>query len=138
MVKSDKIALICSDCGTRTEFEDDGKTCRKCGKSLAGKTYKKAALSLVIPALLGVTTYGSMQHWMKDSNRYSVTQEYALIDTCMGQGWFGADAFSRQAKLRCCVEALEKTQVKFDEEEAHKDQSAFLDEFWKNTGIKKR
>ena len=99
--------------------------CKHCEKPLIGQKYKKPFMSAMTAIILGIGG-GYYFNEKLDDNRYPLSVEYVLIDSCVSYDKRPLLAKDYKNKENICICALNKTQKEIDYSEYKKKQSTFM------------
>jgi hypothetical protein len=136
---SSHIHLICPHCSTENRVENaDHIKCTECERSFEGHTYKRFRKPFVsASAALVIGLYGGykVETQFFDEERYPVTVEYEIIDSCVNSTSALMDSVLRRKKTEVCACALEKTMKDVSFHQMEGSGSDFLTHFRNNVSL---
>lgn len=125
--------IECPSCSTDNKIEfGENIICNECKESFAGHSYKKFKKPLVSATtalFIGVFgTYKADQIFF-EGQRYPISVEYELIDSCVNSSRTLFNSFQYSDKTKTCICALNKTMEVISYKELKKSESEFLTRF---------
>jgi hypothetical protein len=124
--------IKCPSCSKPNDLKlEAAVNCGHCKKSLSGHTYgrvKKSVAAVVIAFSAGsVVTKKVGDHYQ--AQRYSIQNEYALVDMCLNGSQQPLARYQYQGKKEDCICALSEVQKKFGVKDFNEHTSQYLAAF---------
>ena len=126
--------ITCPECSTEKHLTVQAKVvCDKCQCNLSEYEYKSAPLlSTTMALLLGAGGFFAVDQTLLEGNRYPLSTEYAIIDTCANaHGKFQSRSKYKQQR-DICICALKKTEEDLSYSDYKDDRRQFNRQFRQN------
>lgn len=123
----------CPACSTGNKIEfGEHIVCCECKKTFAGHSYKKFKkpfLSTSAALFVGVFVTHNVEQAFFDKQRYPLSVEYELIDSCVNSSRMPRTAYRQVDKTKVCLCALDKTTHTISYKDMKKSEPEFLARF---------
>lgn len=124
--------IKCPGCSKTNNLNLDTVNCGGCKATLTGFTYgkiKKSVGTVVIALAVGGITTAKVGGWLND--RYSIENEYALIDMCVNGSQRPLATFAYAGKKNDCTCALKEVQKNYKVKDFTAERDKYLTAFEK-------
>ncbi|MFY4842157.1 hypothetical protein ACOTWI_07490 [Aliarcobacter butzleri] len=126
---NNNLEIECSHCSKENKINLSTEIkCKHCKKPLIGQKYKKPFMPAITAIILGIGG-GYYFNEKLDDNRYPLSVEYTLINSCVSNDERPLLRKNYNNKERICICALDKTQKEIDYSEYKKKQNTFMNIF---------
>lgn len=125
--------IKCPNCSKSNNLNLDAKiNCGHCKEPLTGHTYgkiKKSVGAIVVAFGVGVVGTKQLIDYKGYTDRYSIKNEYAILDMCLNSSQRPLASYQYASKRDDCICALEEVQKSFNVVDYNKDTDKYLAAF---------
>lgn len=119
--------IECPKCFKENNLNLEAKVnCGHCKEDITGYTYKKPLMSAATALIIGAGGFYAADHFVLADDRYPVTTEYSIIDSCLNN-YRGPVAYRiYDEKREVCICTLEKMMEDVSYKDFREDQGKFI------------
>tara|TARA_B100000446_G_scaffold184189_2_gene205715 strand:- start:3266 stop:3664 length:399 start_codon:yes stop_codon:yes gene_type:complete len=122
--------IECPKCFKENNLNLEAKVnCGHCKEEITGYTYKKPLISATTALMIGAGGFYAVDQVVLADDRYPVTTEYSIIDSCLNNYREPIAYRIYDEKREVCICTLEKTMEEFSYNDFKEGQEAFIKVF---------